>query len=244
MENRENEKFREVKVSSVIQILEELQKLPDLKFFRGQFDSNWSLIPRIGRLFAKSHIKDTWQRIESFVLGEFRQYAVPYINREPKNDFEWLVLGQHYGLPTRLLDWATNPLKAAFWAVNDSEKHCDGALFCYSPTELILDLDDSETISDFPHVMPIYPKMIDSRVIAQESCFIIFPFPEEFKLFEPLENELIHGDSYYHLLKMIIPHRFKYTILHDIERLGVSSKSLFPDLSGLSEFIERKWKNK
>lgn len=237
-------KYTEIKVKSVIQILRELQKVPSSEMFRGQSDSRWPLIPKLGRLFSKSKIPDTWERIESIMLTEFQQYAIPHINREPRNKFEWLVLGQHYGLPTRLLDWTTNPLKATFWAVNDSEKKCDGALFCFCPQMLISDLDESESIDDIDYIMPIYPKMIDSRIIAQEACLIPFPFPKAFKPFAPLENESIHGDSYHHLVKMIIPHEFKATILYDIHKLGANSKALFPDLSGLAEFIETKWKRR
>lgn len=244
MTTKTSVKFRELKVTSIIEILQELQKLPDLKLFRGQSDSSWSLVPRIGRLFGESHIPDTWDRMEYFMIEEFRQYSVPYIEKEPRNDFEWLVLGQHYGLPTRILDWTTNPLKADFWAVNDSQKDCDSALFGFSPTSLLRDLDDNESIRDFQDVMPVFPRMIDSRIIAQESCFIVFPFPPENKVFEPLENESIHGNSYWHLLKMIIPYKCKSTILDDLEILGVSSKSLFPDLTGLAQFIELEWKKK
>src|SRR5262249_16700328 len=45
--------------------------------------------------------------------------------------FDWLVMCQHYGLPTRLLDWSESVLVALFFAIqNDS---VDGALFALQP---------------------------------------------------------------------------------------------------------------
>ena len=47
--------------------------------------------------------------------------ANPIIPEWPIDAFiPLMALAQHYGLPTRLLDWSTNPLKAAFFAVNET----------------------------------------------------------------------------------------------------------------------------
>ncbi len=53
------------------------------------------------------------------MLNEFKQCAQDYLSIKPKNDFEWMFLAQHYGIPTKLLDWTTDPLVALFFAVDE-----------------------------------------------------------------------------------------------------------------------------
>lgn len=52
------------------------------------------------------------------MLDDFKRKAVNFIKCEPKNDFEWLFIMRHYGVPTRLLDWSTNALVALYFALN------------------------------------------------------------------------------------------------------------------------------
>ncbi len=229
--------YRETEVTQVGDILKILRDHPSLQFFRGQSDARWTLVPKISRLYKKGKIPDTWPRLESFILSDFRKYAVINIDREPKNKFEWMVRGQHHGLPTRLLDWSTNPLKAAYFAVNEYSKGRDGALFAFSPDAVVPRFEDDEDIDIFKHLMPIFPNMIDNRIVAQEACFTVFPHAQDYRPFRPLEDITSYDGSYHLMLKMIIPRDWKDTFLHDLNLLGVNSRTLFPDLEGLTEFI-------
>ncbi|MCK4606150.1 MAG: FRG domain-containing protein [candidate division Zixibacteria bacterium] len=232
-------KYREIRISTLDELLSHVECYSDLEFFRGQSKSEWDLRPKLSRLYDDLPVPDSWDRIEWNILQDFKRYATPHYRREPRGDFQWMVLGQHYGLPTRLLDWTSNPLKAAFFAVNESIGEEDGALYALEPTTIDTDADDYESLDKFDVLTPILPKMIDERVVAQEACFTAFPLPPERQQFKPLEDGIAFYGDYWLLLKIIIPGDRKLEILKGLNRLGASSRVLFPDLSGLCEFL--KW---
>jgi len=94
-----------------INIILNADEYSDFRWFRGQPETELSLIPKIYR-------KDYDER---FLTQTFRLRAKSrYGECPPLNDYpSWLFLMQHYGLPTRLLDWSASPLVAAFFAVED-----------------------------------------------------------------------------------------------------------------------------
>ena len=95
------------------------KRVQDTTVYRGVKDASYDLVPKVGRKDLKWNHKSV-KDAEKYMLTLFKQRAISFLTFSPRNDWEWLALAQHYGLPTRLLDWSRNPLVAAYFAVNET----------------------------------------------------------------------------------------------------------------------------
>jgi len=165
---------------------------------------------------------------------------IRYSNFESKLDK--LVTMQHCGIPTRLLDWTTNPLKALFFAVDKVKKHDkDGAVYIckYDREEIysrnyIKDILESQT-EKLEQINPLYPEPSHPRVLAQESCFTIFPLDTNGELPSiQKENESIKETA-----KITIPSKNKSFLRTALGLLGIDYFTLSPDFDGIGTEINR-----
>ena len=88
-------------IKSLSELIAALRKdLKDHKepvWYRGHGKVGWQLTPALHRLKNAP--------AEIAMINQFRQNANLLVEQTPQSDFDWLFLMQHYGVPTRLLDW-------------------------------------------------------------------------------------------------------------------------------------------
>ena len=198
------------------------------RIFRGVRNSNFKLIPSIGRLKNKDN-KPLDVNDEKLILKLFKHRAYPFIKEYKDDPLEILSIGQHHGLPTRLLDWTGNLLTALYFAVEEPVTEIDknkteyACLFIYKPESKVnLDLTfDPFTIN---HVKRFIPKHWDKRIISQNGQFTVHPKP-----YEPWEDNRLE--------KVLIHHDIRKEIKRILNQFGVHEGSIYPDIDGIAKHI-------
>jgi hypothetical protein len=214
--------------------------------FRGQEDSAWELLPKAGRKPFYKHSgpvdagRPASKKNPPPDLGQFNRWrtlAAGYSSALPIGDLECLAYAQHYGLPTRLLDWTENALAALFFAC-EGHFEKEGAVYVYFPRTYI-DLEFCDLYLVFQNACLRVPPF-DRRIMAQRAAFVLFADPAQ--ALAPCElgdeyKKMCCGDM--DLIKFVIPAEAKLIIHRQLEDVGMTRRTLFPDLDGLSrDFVE------
>lgn len=201
---------------------------PQFTIYRGLTSIDYKLIPTLGRLKLKSG--DTFDGIEQKVLRTFRERAIPFLSTVPANDWEWLALAQHHGLPTRLLDWTRNPLVAIYFSVRKDSNDDSVIHVLKQKDQPLVDPEQWPTPIGMGGLPIRYiPNHVTNRIIAQSSLFTFHPGAAN-KPFETSELD-----------KVVIPKKARKILKQQLYRYGVHDASMFPGLDGLGSHI--KWMN-
>ncbi|MBZ5492901.1 MAG: FRG domain-containing protein [Acidobacteriia bacterium] len=232
-------------------------------WFRGQRSAKWDLRPRIYR-------HEYAEALESEIRLEFEghglQLATTNLNR---TKWEWYFLMQHYGAPTRLLDWTGNPLAALYFAIADESikddvKNQDAAVWIFDPwrwnnlhfsglsgpslpgwkeTEPFLpDLEDACNRERVRKRWPIAiePPSIDRRLANQAARFLLFG--KEKDLVKAMDRTKNEREKTPRLAYIVLAHEKLDSIRCELDDIGVNHRMLFPDLQGLGAHLSWEWK--
>src|ERR1700722_1625712 len=141
--------------------------------FRGQRESAWTLQTSLDREIRVTHRTGHYhlnrRGEEDDLLFRFQQQVQHYVAHlpSPEDRAGWLALMQHYGIPTRLLDWTQSPYVALYFAV-ESEPQGVGRRSNHAGTEewcsavWAIDLDFLEWKSK--ELLPLIPDEPSARM--------------------------------------------------------------------------------
>lgn len=212
----------------------------DNTFYRGQADYIWGLEPSISRINSPDHCYNmmlrNWKEVENHLIREFKKFSVPYLNVEPKNEYDWLIHAQHHGLPTRLLDLTTNPLKALFFAIESRDEWAkDGSVYMMNPKSIS---PDTENIHFGEKIQFLRSAHINVRIAAQEGAFLLYPLDESnLDRFGEVKNIYVNS-----LTKLKIPFECKPVFERELNKLGINHRTIYPGLDGISKTLKAGFK--
>lgn len=223
------------------------QKFPTEVWWRGHAKEGWNLLPHVWRpevgnlRTPEEHLH--WERNISI---RFLQGARTRYEDWPENDYSvQLAMMQHYGLPTRLLDWTESPLFALYFAVRE-HKHQDGALWALNPAALnVSEFSTPDLLSPHknPEVKELFKAPFDEENIAPEKNAAVATRQVNIRMTVQLSTFTIHGsqkplektnERNKYLLKYIVPAKEKDSIRHMLFEYGIREANLFPDLEHLA----------
>lgn len=223
--------------------------------FRGQGKSNWQLKTSWERA---PFYNSKYPKLEKSFIDQFKRGVLSYLDSKyiPKNIVEWLALMQHYGAPTRFLDFSNSPYVATFFAVENNLKQ-DFALwivnekvFSYESRKIISNEDDYLKNEDFISNENLIEKFIELDNIKAIFGIETFNMNQRFKIqrgvflcpgsinFTFQENlEILGEEQFANIKKVIIPNNLRLEILADLDLMNINRENLFLDLNGYSKTL-------
>lgn len=280
-------------ISSVSQFLSSIEKLQNYYpaniqnknpvensfLYRGISNKAYRLIPSVFRerndnidgKAVSNKIYLSWTN-EKSLLQSFIHEASGVLSIPPSELVHWTEYAQHYGVPTRFLDWTSNPLTAMYFACRDRTNE-DGIIWLLHESNYRRFLDENISIPDNKTITEIietiingqstveYPVLyspyyVDARMSAQGSYFMVWGTKEDpleillsdekYKISMPAHNnsQLLEGKSQEVaiLFSFVIPAENKQFLLHELDMIGINEKTLFPGLDGIGRYIERRFR--
>lgn len=213
-------------------------------WYRGHSEYDWKLLPTVKRSPFNEGNK------ERFLSTDFYIEACRRMKNTPVDKAGWISLMQHYGLPTRLLDWSESPLIALYFATVDYKMHesADAVVWVLNPVRLnsVQGYDgylfpmDYETVTEF--LEPAFrernePNKIiaccsvenDLRMYMQQASFTVHSSNI------PLEQDNLAKEFLY---KIVIPKEIKGLFATHLDLCGYKLSNIFPDVEHISKELK------
>lgn len=222
-------------IGSLKEYLDAISKYEGYAYvYRGLSSKKYDLIPSLGR-DEKKMINETQMFLD------FKRNYYPYTDVRLSSDIDLLCLAQHYGLPTRLMDWTTNPLIALFFACQKThnEESPEGKVCVKKLAKTNLVNGMTTPVTNWQEIKDLFPKYIGDNA---EGGFI---FPENIDIrfrnqcglfFCCNKPEIpISQDG-----ELVISASQKEAILKELAQIGITKLFIYPLLDNLCDSIKNK----
>ncbi len=213
-------------------------------WYRGHSEVDWSLLPKLAR-------EPDGLKREGDITSRFRQSASLLLQPRPRTDWEWLTVMQHYGVPTRLLDWTESPLVALYFVIAEC-RACDGALWVLDPTQLN---QHSGISPDYDRYIPSFgdettnnylPSSLRAEAMTRlDPIAVIGPrntprMQAQLGVFtvmhrDPIPVECVANGK--HIRKFRVPQSAKDNLRDELALLAIGKFQLFPEVESLGDML-------
>lgn len=220
---------------------------PSQYYFRGQSDSTWGLTTTLER-FEASLCKEG-AGTGKFLLKDFKRLLRGkglLGSIDQSSDEEIMALGQHYGLPTPLLDWTESFYIALFFAfcekIPDSVENVAVWAIQTSASEIMHDYNVKQKAMDSEHAKLasggelIEMKFVDpytdvnNRLVSQSGLFLQKPSGVSV---EGLVASYCKDNNHSPVMaKITVPARERESVLNNLIAMNISWATIYPGIEG------------
>ena len=260
--------IHEVRISTLeelMPLLSEQEHRPDLGRYRGHFvyrgmtNASFRMVTSLRR-----NCKDLQQSLEPSILMNFAKYAILEDPSIAQSVWRQMIMGQHHGLPTRLLDWTQSALVALHFAVTEDdlgrmEDH-DCMVWRIDISELhallpegyrqVLRAHTAEVFTvDMLHEasrsLAQYDRdMGDSAMVVLEPPSINARIVNQYSFFSVIPMGMENIEQFLDrctgkTVKYVIDRRLRWRVRDMLDQLNMSERIVYPGLEGISRWIGR-----